>query len=294
MILLIINNKQYHYEIIESVIVYFHKILNTQQLNVPPTIYLEIIHNPSFVSYIKNKYPHILINKGIFFRYDYLINCSVYTEDYEVVRSHSASNKHYICHDLSKHMKSLKNVHFLTPIQNNKYFYADVLPFYKDPKIKTELPIYIIQGELSNSRRDFSLLKNILSKNYKYEFKFLLIGKGPPCLELLTIYEQYPNKIDIKCDMNFIDYHKEFLSCYCIFPCISKESNPVYYTNKLTSSINYARAYNLHILLDSSLQSIYNCKHAFVYQSTDKLTDHFKKTLKTFYHVPSYFRCFCK
>jgi len=76
---------------------------------------------------------------------------------------------------------------------------------------------------------------------------------------------QHKSQIILKNNLNFKDYHKEFLDAYCIIPLISKKKNPRYYKNKLTSSINYARAYKIKCLIDRDLQDIYNLNDVEIY-----------------------------
>ena len=85
------------------------------------------------------------------------------------------------------------------------------------------------------------MLIKILDQSYEYDFIIKLIGRGHLPKEL----DKHKNKIVLKNNLNFIDYHKEFLDAYCILPLISKETRSQYYNSKLTSSINYARGYNL-------------------------------------------------
>jgi hypothetical protein len=291
MIILIINNKPYHYEIIETVINKYYEILNIKKQKEMPTFFLEIKDNAEFSNYIKEKYSNIKINNHIFFGYDYLINCSIYSSDYEMVKNQSSSKNYYICHDVTYEMKKFTNVRFLTPLSNiNNHINCNILPYYDLPKVKTEIPTYIIQGELTMYRRDYSLLKIILEGSYEYPYKFIIMGKGPPCKELMELCSNYQDKLEMKCDLTFLDYHKEFISCYCLFPCVSYTQNPMYYTNKLTSSINYAKGYNLPILLDKSLQSIYKCKKSYVYKNSKKLRKYFEKSLQDFYKK-SIFQC---
>ena len=40
----------------------------------------------------------------------------------------------------------------------------------ENKKIKTKVPIYVIQGNFSEKRRNYNFLKKILSKNFKYDF----------------------------------------------------------------------------------------------------------------------------
>jgi hypothetical protein len=56
--LLIRNDVDYHYEIIESVIVKYRDILGIDDTT-PVNIYLRVSQDNSFISYIKSKYPSI-------------------------------------------------------------------------------------------------------------------------------------------------------------------------------------------------------------------------------------------
>ena len=145
----------------------------------------------------------------------------------------------------------------------------------ENKKIKTKVPIYVIQGNFSEKRRNYNFLKKILSKNFKYDFKIKLLGRGDPPLN--------NEKIILKKNLNFTDFHKEFLDIYCILPLISKKTHPQYYTNKLTSSMSYAYAYNLNIILDKDLQNIYKHKKAFVYNNEKDFLNVFEKSLVHFY-----------
>ena len=141
------------------------------------------------------------------------------------------------------------------------------------------VPIYIIQGRLNANNRNLSLLVNILENNYKYPFIIKLLGRG----ELPKSIEKYKNKIVLKNNLNFIDFHKEFLDCYCILPLITKNYNSEYYKTKLTSSINYVKGYNLKCLIDRDLQDIYKLKNVEVFNNENDIVDGFRNTLKDYY-----------
>ena len=270
--LLIKNNTICHYEIIESVIVKYYDILKIDK-NTPVDIYLYIIYNLHFIKYITNKYPNIILNN--LKKYDYCINCTIYDKDYNNLDKHLSNNK-YISHDISNRLKKNPNVFFLTPLSDNNYIYTDILP-YSECKIKNNIPIYIIQGNINKGRRNYNLLINILNNNYKYNFIIKIIGRGNLPLEL----QKYKDKILLKNNLNFIDFHKEFLDAYCIIPLISKNTHPKYYKSKLTSSINYARGYKLKCLIDIDLQNIYNLNDVEIYN--DDISIGFSKTLEYFY-----------
>jgi len=272
--LLIVNHINCHYEIIESIIIKYYEILQIYK-NTPIDIYLSIFDNLPFKNYIHNKYPTIKFK--IISDYDYYINCSIYDNDFDKLEN--KSNKKYISHQITDRLKTNKNVYFLTPLAKNNFIYTDILP-YSNNKIKSDIPIYIIQGCLSSARRNYDLLKKILDNTYDHKFIIKLIGFE---FEKFNELNQYKDKVIIKSNLNFIDYHKEFLNSYCILPLISKNTHKAYYTNKLTSSINYARGYKLKCLIDTDLQKIYNLNNVEIYNDINDIIISFNNTLKEFY-----------
>ena len=127
--------------------------------------------------------------------------------------------------------------------------------------------------------RDFSLLKKIMDAEYNYYYKIKLIGRG----SLPKLLDEHKDKIIFKQNLNFIDYHKEFLDCYGIFTLINCYTHDCYYKYKLTSTINYAKGYDLKCILDRNLQKIYNLKNAEVYDNINNISEAFEKTLISFY-----------
>lgn len=269
--LLIENNVNYHYEIIESVIKKYAEILDISS-ETKLDIYLHVKENTAFTDYIHCKYPDIkfdYIND-----YDYNINCTIYDRDFDKLDKNK-SNKKYISHEITERLKSNPNVFFLTPLSGKNYFYADVLPYFE----YKSSPTYIIQGNLNQNRRYLDLLKKILDQSYKYKFIIKLLGRGYLPKEL----EKYKHKIVLRNNLNFSDYHREFLNAYCILPLISKNTHPQYYSKKLTSTINYARGYKLKCLIDKDLQEFYKLEDVEVYNDINDIVNHFKKTLDDFY-----------
>ena len=273
--LLIKNMYSCHYEIIESVIVKYHEILNFDS-NKIMDIYLVIKKNNSFKNYITNKYPQIRF-KDIK-DYDYYINCTIYDRDFDKLDNNKKSVKRYISHKITKRLKPNPNVLFLTPLSKTRYINTDILPYSEDKKISS-IPIYVIQGNLNQGRRYLKLLNKILDQYYEYDFIIKLIGRGHLPKEL----NKHKNKIVLKNNLNFIDYHKEFLDAYCILPLISKKTHPQYYNSKLTSSINYARGYKLKCIIDEDLQEIYKLDNVEVYRDINDIESCFINTLENFY-----------
>ena len=273
--LLIVNHINCHYEIIESIIVKYYEILQIDK-NTPIDIYLSIFDNFTFKNYIHNKYPNIKFQ--FISDYDYYINCTIYDKDFDNLEKNK-SNKKYISHQITERLEKNKNVYFLTPLSKSNFIYADILP-YSNNKIKSDIPIYIIQGCIASGRRNFDLLKKILDNTYNYKFIIKLIGYD---YEYNNQLEKYKNKIIIKSNLDFVDFHKEFLNAYCILPLISKNTHKHYYINKLTSTINYARGYELKCLIDKDLQNIYNLNNVEIYNNIDDIVSAFNNTLKIFY-----------
>jgi hypothetical protein len=286
--ILILNKFKFHYETIESIIQYIDKILSIQNFNIEKikNIHLKIVPNPSFESYIKNKYPQ-LITKIFYLNYltphkfyNYIINCTIYPRDFKIIKNKNKNKYFYICHETG--IPKQKNIFFLTPLcKTSNYIYLDKLPFQnQNSPFNSDLPIYAIQGNIDAHRRNYNLLIKILENKYNYDFRIKLIGRGQIPIQL----KKFSDKIILKNNLNFIDYHKEFLDVYCILPLILKKTHKQYYINKLTSTINYAKAYNLKCIIDDDLQKIYNLENAEVFYNENDIVKVFEKTLNDFYN----------
>jgi hypothetical protein len=276
MSIIFIDNKhyQFHYEIIESIIVKYTEIFNIET-NSNNRIFLNMNSNIDFVNYIQLKYPTIILD--IPESYDYYIRTTIYDYHYDELIKNSP-NIFYISHEITSRLKELNNVFFLTPLSNKNYISADILPF-RNNKVSTNIPIYIVQGSFNNKRRNIDLLQIILNETYEYKFMIKIIGK----IEFLNELEKYSDKIIFKNNLSFLDFHNEFLDGYCILPLILKKTNPNYYTKKLTSTINYAKNYKLKCLIDKDLQDIYQLEDVEVFKDETDIIEAFKKTLKVFY-----------
>lgn len=260
-----------HYETIESVIVKHREIIGDVDVD---RIYLNCLFDkmPGYKEYITHKYPSIIIGTPV--NYDYYINCTVYPCDHYKIESHESSDTHfYICHR-TKRFNHWKNVVYCLPTKTNKHIIFDQLPFMTEPRNKPDKPVFIIQGR--PAARSHQLLAAMLKNNMHLDFIIKIIGKGKPPEPLTKIIEQSDGKIYVNNRLNFLDYHKEFLRATHLLPMITKHEHPSYYHDCLTSSINYARAYNLHCVLDDELQQIYQLDNASVYSSDSHLNNIFR------------------
>ena len=281
--IIVIDNLNYgfHFEIIESVIQKYDIILKIK--NEPKNkIYLENINSDEYICYINKIYPSIKINQKID-EYDYKIFTTFYFKELNshIDQINNPTKYFFICHEVNDNLKKYNNVFYLTPLCNsNNFIYADVLPKINQNQYQNNIPIYIVQGRIGTLRRNPKLLFNILSTNFIYNFKIKIIGKG----DLPKILEPFKDKIIFKKDLAFEDYHNEFSDVYCILPLISKKALPQYYTNKLTSSISYAKAYNLKCLIDKDLQDIYHLNNVEIFNDENDIANSFMKTLNDFYN----------
>jgi hypothetical protein len=274
--LLIYNDYTVHYEIIPSVIVKFRSLLNLDH-SVSVQIYLNVKPNKSFEAYIVSNFPHVILTNKIN-NYDYYINCTIYDNDYGNLKDDRYSKKKYIAHEITKRLQTNPNVYFLTTLAKNNFFYADVLPFAEKPRLISPMPIYIVQGDFTK-RRESALLTKILDKGYRHKFIIKILCRN----DLPQSLNKYADKIILRKDLDFINYHKEFLDAYCILPLITKKTQPQYYRDKLTSTISYALGYKLKCLIDKDLQDIYNLQNVEVFNNINDVTSAFEKTLETYY-----------
>lgn len=274
MIIYIYNHVNFHFEIIESIILQYPMMIGKKIEN--PIIYLSFNTNSSFHNYIIKKYPSIKI--GIPPRYDYSINCSIYTRSRRMIKK---DEKHfYISHEYNPILVSFKNVFFVFPKRKERYLSLHYLPFQNETKKNINKPIYIIQGNLNHRfRRNFYLLKLILEQNYNYPFQIKLIGSG----QLPKILQPFQDKIILRNNLNFQEFHREFLDGYAILPLISKEKQKHYYNFKLTSTINYAKGYDLKCIMDSDLYNLYPLRNSEVYSNETDIIHAFRKSLCDFY-----------
>lgn len=277
MILQIFNKISGHYEIIESIINKYFVIIGTKNIT---KIYLKVHEwDKSFKQYILKKYPEIEFK--LTKKFDFQINCSIYPKHFDMISKLDNKKFFFIAHDIENKLKVMENVFYLTPLAK-RFLYADIMPHMTKKELNTNIPIYVIQGHFGGKharRRNLNLLLNIFKHNYEKKFKIKFIGTG----EIPEEFKPHLDKIEFVQNLNFVDYHKEFLDCYAMFTLTLKSTNKQYYKTKLTSSINYIRGYKLKAIIDQDLQDIYNLKDVETYTTEENVVDAFKRSLNDFY-----------
>ena len=274
--LYIYNCCNYHYEIIESIIIGHEKIIGKKikKIFITTKYSMKRFSRKSFENYITMRYPEIKFGYPKYYSDVYTINITMYPKDKKYIKK-NVKNKFYIIHEIHKDFLDYKNVFALTPLFP-RYIIPSILPFREYKKI-SNIPKFIIQGGVD--RRDISLLYNILNKSKtKNKFQIKILSRIKPPNDILNDKRIIHKKLD-----KFMDYHDEFTDCYCIIPLISYEKQPHYYSKKCTSSINYAIGYNVKCLMDSRLQSIYKLKKAEVYYNNNNISKKFDQIVNNFY-----------
>ena len=259
-----------HLEVAVSLITQYNDLLRIPKRD-SDIVYLRT--GGDCIKYVRSAHPDVVIEKPL--QYDYRITVTAYPKDLEKVEDDGVN--YYICHNVFQ--TPLKNVIFLTPLGERSCSLTH-LP-YRTTKRATDVPIYVIQGNIASVRRNYDLLLRILQHDHKYDFRIKVVGRG----KLPATFDRYADKLILRYDLGFESYHHEFADCYGILPLISKASHPHYYTRKLTSSINYGLGYDLQFVIDSDLQEIYNLKNACVYAGEDIATA-FAQSLYRFYNKP--------
>lgn len=280
MIIIIDNlNYGYHFETLESIIKKYDYIIKKPKLS-NNIVYLENISSQDYIKYINEKYPNIKINKKPKIC-DYKIYSTFYPSLINNFKDElNKKNIFFMSHDISVISLKYNNIFYLTPLCKSKRFiYCNILPSIEHLKKKKEYPIYAVQGNFTSTRRNYRLLYNILKHNYQYNFKIKFIGRGT----FPEILKPYESKIIIAHNLNFIDYHNEFADCYGILPLTTKNSHPQYYNKKLTSTINYAMAYDLVCIIDKDLQNIYKLRNVEIFNNENDIEKTFIRSLLKFY-----------
>jgi hypothetical protein len=142
------------------------------------------------------------------------------------------------------------------------------------PKIdnkKTKTPIFAIQGNIDDKRRNYKSLIGIFEKYRNRDFKIKLIGKG----EIPPYLLPYKNKIILEANHSFENYHKCFEDVYVLLALIDDTFEHSYFDNQLTSSISYSIGYDIPLLCHKTLNNIYKLKNAIEYENQSEFERHF-------------------
>ena len=284
---LVVNPVPFHYECIESVLVYLNRLLDymcqpsqADDISVH-SVTLLYMENVAFKQYmlsvldgIQNKYKMIItINEytpECFVEYQLLNDIIIYVtdpelykiKDVQLVNVNPSIKTMYIVHNYSKnyvnHSPSLWLWYLAPHCGGANYFIPKVLPYshesvsYK-PRVYNKVPIFLIQGDIRRRdiRQYYAILRGI-NAGYIRNCKFRIIGK------CITGNIQRHPMFEICPNTDFIRYHELSVGCDYILPLVSYTYNTEYYRAKLTSSISYGLGYNMKFVIDNRLSDVYN------------------------------------
>lgn len=269
------NSVWWHTEIIESLFTILLAKFGIDTSNM--TVYLKIEPNDELQSYLTNKYSNIILVKAkpeLLFAYE--IYATFYPEDIDSVSKKSTCI--YISHRVDEVLTDISNVYYLTPLcGNNKYIIPSMLP--EITRIKTAMPIFVVQGNITEGRRNYRSLLPIFEAYKDVPFKIKFIGRG----QLPHYLYPYANKIVLKRDLPFLQYHHAFADAFGILTLIDDTFNHGYYESQLTSSISYGIGYNLLFIASNRLKDIYGLEKCIPYSSQAEMVSGFKKAIDMFY-----------
>ncbi len=275
LVLQITNGVPFHYEVVERVIVHYRTIVKQ---DITCAIYLDMDTRPmrQFREYICGKYPHV--RWGAHQNPDYFIGVTLYPREYDGISDLDPARYFFISHRFEAAYQP-PNVLYLAPFAPAERVFAPiVLPFQDVPRQPTDHPVFVIQGGLNERHRDLSLLWRILESQISEPYTVLLLGS---CLTDKAL-ARHP-RVVVKEGIPFLAYHWHFRYVHAILPLVSRRSHPQYYSKQLTSSVQYARAYNIQCVLDRELQAIYRLPDAVVYEDENDVVRAFWESVTQFY-----------
>ncbi|QEP42039.1 hypothetical protein D5085_02115 [Ectothiorhodospiraceae bacterium BW-2] len=275
------NSKDFHYEVIESIIENLFAIFGKKHYEFK-CIYLNIpVKRDKVVQYFKSRYPNIRFSSFELMYCEFYVECTIYNRDIRHISNFRGFKSAFVAHEVTPELISLSNVWFLTPLCGiDRWFYASHLPFNKEKKMAKK-PVYIVQGNMTDKRRNFKLLQCLFENDYDYEIRLVGRGKLPKELENYAT----DSRLSTHFNLNFTDFHRQFIDAYCIIPLVDPINTPQYYKNKLTSSVSYGLGYGLHFLVEKVFAKKYSMdlSREFVYSNDDEFVSAFNKSLVDFY-----------
>lgn len=274
------NNYNFHYEVIESCMTFIPKKLGINLNDIK--FFLQIYSNENFNQYITKKYQNSIevVNTKPDINFDYEIYCTFYPNTNPESEHVFAKNQYVVSHRVLPHITNNPHIFFLTPLcKSEQYFIPTQLPNIL--KIKTKLPIFAIQGNITEDRRNYKSLIPIFQAYKHRQFVVKFIGRGFMPIYLMP----YMDKIAMCLNLSFTEYHEQFNDVYAILPLIDDSFKHSYYTTTLTSSISYGKSYNLRFICSKNLKDIYSLDDAISYSSQEEMIEAFGKALDEFQPV---------
>lgn len=310
--ILICNNVDFHYDIIESVIMKYDEILKIKKNNSDILDLFMVSDNnqnspnlnyAQLKDYLLKTYNINFIDSIDYNSYDYQIHCTASaTEAPETdggirpIDMVDDSKYAYIAHDVTNELLRFSNVYFLSKfnrddIANDRVFTVDTFPKFE--YIENSVPSFIILGSFIRSKfdktRDYSILEDMLSIDYKSDFIINIVGSWhEPHFDIWSfinkdkIHDSNINKINIILNAEWNYFNRLCSGADYIIPLVSKQNQPHCFKTKVTSSIFYGIGYKKTMFVDQDFVDAYSLSgnQYFLYSRKSINTD-FSRLLST-------------
>lgn len=302
------NHVAYHCEVIESVIARYYDICGITP-KASDQLFLGVNNaskklNKKHYSYLKNKYIKLKEVRQCrttdLFPFwsdaDFHIECSMYASLWDSVKHFDPTKYFFLFHRYRPNdiHAGLGNCFYPHTAAKN-YFPLSTLPGSNNLLPKSKPPVYIVQGNVR--KRDWRILDSFFANSSTSDLSFELRIVGYD-VKWLTKDRSWTSdsRVKLYSNLNRERYHDLFRDAYCMLHLVHphKKKCKHYYTDTMSSSVNYALAYDLRNMLDDKLQASYNLKDAFIYRLGTAGKDFisvFKQSIKDFDDTVTHSNC---
>jgi hypothetical protein len=297
------NYVDYHDEVLESVIARYYDMCNIKP-QASDELFLGVQRLPeSSQDYLKNKYTKLkeirVRASNDFFPFcsdaDFYIECSMYAEHWDSVKHLDPTKYFFLFHRYRPNdvHAGLGNCFYPHTAAKN-YFPLSTLPGSDNLLPKSEPPVYVVQGNVR--KRVWSILDYFFTDPSTSDLDFELRILGKEVKWLKNNAWSSDSRVKIHSNLHSERYHDLFRDAYCMLHLVHPHNKKCkhYYTDTMSSSVNYALAYDLRNMLDDKLQASYNLKDAFIYRLGTAGKDFisvFKQSIKDFDDTVTHSNC---
>lgn len=252
----LINPVSYHFEIVLSLLCLFSNVTLFSLYHVSPLSedrfqMLNYVQSTRNISVTLKDYDENNVYTETF-----LIYVTMYPADKKFIKEKSQSNTYFIVHSPRPPLKAPHVVYLTDQTTEKLVWHPSCMPFPAalPPRAGQKNPVFVVQGNVHEKRRNYKSLLPILKANFGRNFTIRIIGRG----RLPHYLEKFLGKnlefIQNAGEMQFFSMISESSG---ILPLIDSTFKHEYTTGKFSSSILYARSYRMIVVGHESLQQKY-------------------------------------
>lgn len=294
---LILLNTNYHFEIVPSLVKYYNEkgytvdIINNNNINKQRINMLnkcDIIYN-LVKKPVTNNY-----NVGVLITFDpWMTIPKKYINFQELILvTHNYCNK-FKDHEIIHKHRNIKLL-FVSPAAfksatekypDSYFLLPTVFPNYQFKINENEI---LVQGNITNKRRNYKCLIDIAKKCNNLNFYFKIVGrKADGTVDWLKKQIKQNNlndKFKFVINPDYNNFFKEVSTSRYIMPCIDETYKHDYFKDKLTASITIGFGYKMDFIIHSDLAKIYDFKTevgVHEYSSVKEIETLFPKLFQT-------------